>query len=63
MYKLDLSLFDRNGSRIFRFDNQQVEFYKKVTVQEPIYTTRMNGLDEIDFLTEKQVKDLSFDDY
>ena len=62
MYKLDWSLFDRNGSKIFRYDkiNQQVEFYQKVTVHQPIYTTKIENIDQINVFTDKQVKDFFF---
>lgn len=60
MYKLDWSLFDSDGSKIFRYDkiNHQVEFYPKVTVHQPIYTAKIDNFDEINILTDKQVEDL-----
>jgi hypothetical protein len=43
MRKLDWSLFDKNGSRIFRIDkiNTKVEFYKQILLKESIYTTEI----------------------
>jgi len=57
MYKLDWSLFDSSGSKIFRFDktNHQVEFYKQVTFQETIYTTIINNPASMDLSTKKQI--------
>jgi hypothetical protein len=58
MYKLDWSLFNKNGSKIFQIDkiNQKVQFYKQVTVKEPIYTTKLKHIDQIDLLADKLVK-------
>jgi len=58
MYKLDWSLFDKNGPKILRVDkiNQKVEFSKQVISKEPIYTTKLNNIDQIDLLTDHQVK-------
>jgi hypothetical protein len=58
MYKLDWSLFNKSGSKIFRINrtNQHVECYKQLTLKEPIYTTKLNHKAQIDLLTDKQVK-------
>jgi hypothetical protein len=58
MYKLDWSLFDKNGPKILRINkiNQKVEFSKQVISKEPIYTTKLNNIAQIDLLTNKQVK-------
>lgn len=57
MYKLDWSLSDSSGSKLFQFNktNQQFKFYKQVTFNEPIYTTKINDKDQLDFLIGKQV--------
>lgn len=59
MYKLDWSLFDKNGSKLFRIDkiNQKIEIFKQVTMKEPIYTTALNDSTQIDLLINKQVID------
>jgi len=65
MYKLDWSLFDKNGPKIFRINriNQKVEFSKQVISKEPIYTTKLNNIDQIDLLIDKQVKIFICNDY
>lgn len=58
MYKLDWSLFDSNGSKLFRYDknNQQIEFYKQITFQESVYTTKIKNLTNINLSSGKEVK-------
>ncbi|CAF0873435.1 unnamed protein product [Adineta steineri] len=57
IYKLNLSLFDINGSKIFQFDkiSQQMTFYRRVTCKEPVYITKANHTSQIDLLTDKQM--------
>ncbi|CAF1533581.1 unnamed protein product [Rotaria sp. Silwood1] len=57
MYKLEWSLFDGSGSKVFRFDkyNEEVEFYKHVSFNESIYTTKINNVTHINLLSEKQI--------
>jgi hypothetical protein len=59
MRKLEWSIFDKNGSRVFRIDkiNEQVEFYKQVISKEPIYTTQINHKDRMNILANQQVKE------
>jgi hypothetical protein len=59
MRKLEWSIFDKNGSRVFRIDkiNEQVEFYKQVLSKEPIYTTQINHKDRMNILANQQVKE------
>jgi hypothetical protein len=56
MYKLDWSPFNNNGSRIFKFDkiNQHVELYNQAIFQDTIYTTKIENLEEMKFLSEQQ---------
>ncbi|CAF1010414.1 unnamed protein product [Rotaria sordida] len=57
MYKLDWSLFDGGGSKLFRFDkyNKEVEFYKHVSLKESIYTTNITNITQINLSPGKQI--------
>ncbi|CAF3520210.1 unnamed protein product [Rotaria sp. Silwood2] len=57
MYKLDWSLFDGGGSKVFRFDknNEKVEFYKHVSFKESIHATEINNVTHINLSPRKQI--------
>ncbi|CAF3510519.1 unnamed protein product [Rotaria socialis] len=62
MYRLDWSLFDSNGSKVFRVDkyNQKVEFQNQVSFEDIMYASKINNISQINVLLAKQI-DISGD--